>query len=205
MTQKTTGIYKAVTVPTAYRLLMWALGSHRALTQYAVVLDAGPRTRMLDVGCGPATILDYLHDDVNYTGIDLNEPHIDFARTKYGNRGRFIVGNADSLAPMEPGSFDLITLFGLLHHLSDDAASSLLQSVRDLLTVNGRIVSVDTVWLTQQRKTALLLNSIDSGKNIRRPEEYLSLYSKNGFNANGTIRNDLLRIPYDHFFVTATI
>ena len=62
--------------------------------------------KVLDVGCGPANILAYL-PPVDYTGVDLNEKHIAYAREAYGDRGRFIVGDVAQDLKQEEGSLQL--------------------------------------------------------------------------------------------------
>jgi SAM-dependent methyltransferase len=158
--------------------------------------------KMLDVGCGPANVLAYL-PAVDYTGIDLNEKHIAFARERYGDRGRFMVGNAAGDLKQHEQSFDLINVSALLHHLGDDEAVSLFKSLTRLLKQNGRIVTFDNVWLPKQRVAVKLINALDSGTNIRTPEAYLSLLGGLELNIETRIFNDLLRIPYDHFVMIA--
>ena len=158
--------------------------------------------KILDVGCGPAYVLSYL-PTVDYTGIDLNEKHIAYARQQYGDRGRFIVGNAADDLKQAGKTFDLINVSALLHHLEDSEAASLFASLKRLLKRDGRIVTLDNVWLPNQRPIVKLINKLDSGTNIRTPEGYLRLLGGLGFDIQTHIFNDLLRIPYDHFIMIA--
>ena len=128
--------------------------------------------KVLNVGCGPANVLAYL-PSVDYTGIDLTEKHIVHARQRYGERGRFIVGNVGNDLKQEEGAFDLINVSALLHHLADDEATSLFRSLKRLLKDDGKIVTFDNVWLPGQRMVVKLINKFDSGMNIRTPEGYL--------------------------------
>jgi ubiquinone/menaquinone biosynthesis C-methylase UbiE len=192
-----------ITVPTIYRALMSSLGVEGAIRRYVdEIVRPEPGMKMLDVGCGPATILSHL-PSVDYTGIDLNEKHIVFAREKYGDRGRFIVGNAADKLGQDEKQFDLVNASGLLHHLSDEEASSLFSSLKRLLKPNGKITTFDNVWLPRQRLAVKIVNSLDSGVNIRTPEGYLQLLSGLGCDVTTYIFDDLLRIPYDHFVMVA--
>jgi SAM-dependent methyltransferase len=181
---------------------MFTLGADKALTRYVnEILLPEPGMVMLDVGCGPASILAYL-PALDYTGIDLNEKHIDFARERYGSRGRFIVGNAaDDLRLGE--SFDLINVSALLHHLTDSQAIALFSSLKRLLKPDGRIVTIDNVWLAEQRAAVRLINALDSGMNIRTPEQYRGLLGDQ-FDVRSFALHDLLRVPYDHFIMIAS-
>jgi ubiquinone/menaquinone biosynthesis C-methylase UbiE len=143
VTQRVSGAYRLVTIPSIHKGLMFSLGANRAITRYVnEVLQPAPGMKMLDVGCGPANILPYL-PPLDYTGIDLNEKHIDYARQRYGNGERFIVGNAAvDLKPKEK-QFDLINVSALLHHITDDEAISLFASLTALVKPNGRIATID--------------------------------------------------------------
>ena len=75
--------------------------------------------------------------------------------------------------------------------------------MKRLLKENGRIVTIDNVWLPKQRVAVKLINKLDSGINIRTPEGYLGLLSGLGFDIQTRVFHDLLRIPYDHFIMIA--
>lgn len=196
-------MYQLIRVPSIYKGLMLALGSDNGMRRYVnEALTPVPGLRMLDVGCGPADVLAYL-PSLNYTGIDLNEKHIAYARERYGDRGRFIVGNAANDLHQDENSFDLINVSGLLHHLEDSEAISLFRSLKRLLKQNGRIVTLDNVWLPRQRAVVKLINKLDSGMNIRTPEGYLKLLNGLNYEVQTRVFHDLLRIPYDHIVMTA--
>ncbi|MEH2561440.1 class I SAM-dependent methyltransferase [Bradyrhizobium sp. AZCC 2289] len=203
MAQRISGAYRLITIPSIYKGLMFSLGADNAITRYVdEALQPKAGMKILDVGCGPANVLAYL-PAVDYTGIDLNEKHIDYARRRYGDRGRFMVGNAADDLKQEEKTFDLINVSALLHHLDDDQAVSLFTSLKRLLKADGRIVTFDNVWLPGQRAAVRLINKLDSGINIRTPEGYLGLLSGLGFDIQTRVFHDLLRIPYDHFIMIA--
>lgn len=203
MAQRISGAYRLITMPLVYNSLMFSFGADQMITRYVnEVMQPEPGMKMLDVGCGPANVLAYL-PSLDYTGIDLNEKHIVYARQRYGDRGRFFVGNAAEDLKQEEKSFDLINVSALLHHLGDTEAVSLFASLKRLLKDDGRIVTIDNVWLPDQRAAVKLINTLDSGTNIRTPEGYVELLSGSGFAIETRIFNDLLRIPYDHFTMVA--
>lgn len=205
MAQRISGAYRLITIPAIYKGLMFALGADRAITRYVhEVLHPTAGMKMLDVGCGPANVLAYL-PQLDYTGIDLNEKHIAYAQQRYGERGRFIVGNAADDLRQEENTFDLINVSALLHHLDDADAVSLFTSLKKLLKKDGKIVTFDNVWLPDQRAAVKLINALDSGINIRTPDGYLRLLSGQGFDIQTRVFHDLLRIPYDHFIMVARI
>ena len=154
-------------LPTGYdsidpQTLMFSLDEDNAHARYVnEVLQPAPGMKMRDVECGPDNILPYF-PPLDYTGIDLNEKHIDYARRRYGNGDRFIVGNAAVDMKREEKQFDLINVSALLHHITDEEAISLFASLASLLKPNGR-----NVWLPKQRIAVRLANYLDSGTNIR--------------------------------------
>jgi ubiquinone/menaquinone biosynthesis C-methylase UbiE len=201
--QRISGAYRLITIPSIYKGLMFSLGADRAMSRYVgEVLQPRPGMKVLDVGCGPASVLAYL-PSVDYTGIDLNEKHISHARQSYGDRGRFIVGNVAHDLKQEERAFDLINVSGVLHHLGDDEAVTLFRSLMRLLKDDGKIVTLDPVWVSGQRTVAKLINKLDSGMNIRTAECYLGLLNGLGFDVQTRIFHDLLRIPYDHAVMIA--
>jgi ubiquinone/menaquinone biosynthesis C-methylase UbiE len=182
---------------------MFSLGANKGLARYAnEVIRAEAGMKVLDVGCGPADILAYL-PAVDYTGIDLNVKHIEFAQCRYADRGRFIIGNASDDLNQQEGAFDLVIVSGLLHHLTDSECLVLFASLRRLLKPGGRIVTIDNVWLPQQRFVARTLIGMDSGLNVRTPDGYLRLLDNSAFEVESRIYHDLSRVPYDHFCMTA--
>lgn len=203
MSQRISGAYRLITFPSIYKMLMFSLGADGAITRYVEdVVQPKAGMKMLDIGCGTANILSYL-PAVDYTGIDLNEKHIAYARQRHGDSGRFIVGNAADDLKQEEKTFDLINASALLHHLGDSEAVSLFISLKRLLKANGRIVTIDNVWLPDQRAIVKVINKLDSGANIRTPQGYIRLLASLGFDVQTRVFSDLLRIPYDHFVMIA--
>ncbi len=205
MAQRVENIYRLVTLPWFYNSVQIVLGADAARKRYVrEFIRPEPGMRLLDVGCGPATIFPYL-PDTDYTGIDLNPKHIEFAAARFGGRGRFIAGDVSQTLPIEDGTaFDIVLVTGLLHHLDDDASRRLLSRCAELTKPGGRIVTCDNVWLQRQSPLASAMNRLDSGLNVRTSEGYLSLIDGLPVAVDQhTIRN-MFRIPYDHFCMVMT-
>ena len=86
--------------PTVYSLFARLIGATSGRKQY-VKRHIRPRVgdRLLDIGCGPADILEAL-PEVDYHGFDLSPQYIESARVRFGTRGRFNV-QAVNLALLE--------------------------------------------------------------------------------------------------------
>jgi SAM-dependent methyltransferase len=125
MAQRDTGIYRLLSSPAVYSAIQKLIGGTDG--RAVVVRDfirPQPGERVLDIGCGPATMLNYL-EGVNYTGLDFNPAYIAEAKVRYGDRGTFLVQSVDDLAIESGEGFDTVLAIALLHHLSDAQSLSL--------------------------------------------------------------------------------
>ena len=204
MAQRISHIYRLVTFPWIYAAIGAVLGGHAARLAFVEQdLRLSGNERFLDVGCGPASLLPCL-PPVDYTGIDLNPVHIAEAGKRFGGRGRFLAFDATNGLPGEEGSYDVVCALAILHHLDDAQARSLLGNMLRLVKPGGRVVTFDNVILPRQNLVARVLNSLDSGLNIRTPAGYEGLASGLKAGLETRIYRDRMRVPYDHFRMTLT-
>lgn len=160
-----------------------------------------PGDKILDIGCGPGDILDYL-PDTDYTGLDISPEYISAARQRYGLRGRFCCGDVGlTTIEGEQGSFDLVLAVGVIHHLDDAQAAKLFTLARRALRPTGRLVTYDGCYVPKQSKIARWLLAKDRGKFVRTQEEYERLASLHFHKIEPHLRHDLLRIPYTHLIM----
>jgi SAM-dependent methyltransferase len=205
MAQRISSLYHLVTLPRVYAGLQDLLGGSKGRRRFLdEVVRSRPGIEVLDVGCGPGSLFPYLAD-TRYTGIDLNPQSVEHARRLYGDRGRFLVGNVAKGLPQDCANFDLIIVSALLHHLDDAEAQALFARLAGLLRPGGRIVTIDNVWLPKQHFVAKIANRMDSGLNVRTPEQYTNLVERLPLRVEQRIYRDLLRVPYDHFCMTLTL
>ncbi len=96
---------------------------------------------ILDLGCGTGEIaarLAEMFPEASIVGIDLEEPHLERARTRcapHGARVRFQHGDALAL-PFDDGQFDLVVCRHLLQAVPD--AERVLSEIRRVLRPGGR-------------------------------------------------------------------
>lgn len=90
---------------------------------------------LLDFGCGNgAAVSQYLiGDDIEYYGVDIHQPSLDHASSRYGGpHARFV-----SRVPHDV-EFDIIVYADILEHLDDPV--DLLRTHRGLLSANGIMI-----------------------------------------------------------------
>jgi len=187
--------------PIAYRLFGKAIGGRRGRTIFvSEYLKPRAGDRILDIGCGEASILDYL-PQVEYVGFDISPAYIAAATKHYGGRGRFYCRAVTPDTIDEIGTFDIALANGVLHHLTDAESLDLFQLAFRALKNEGRLVTFDGCYLPQQSPIARYLLKADRGKFVRTPEQYLAIARKHFPVVNNAVRQDLLAIPYAHFIM----
>jgi SAM-dependent methyltransferase len=189
-------------LPVGYRLFRWLVGGESAWRIYlAEYVKPVPGDKILDLGCGPADVLNYL-PAVNYTGLDINAEYIRSAKQRFGARGRFLCGDVGLAAiEGEQGTFDLVLATGVIHHLDDAQAAGLFDLARLALCPTGRLVTFDGCHVPQQSRLVRWLLAHDRGKFVRTREEYLRLASVRFVQVEPRLRQDLLRVPYTHLIM----
>jgi SAM-dependent methyltransferase len=97
---------------------------------------------LLDVGCGPATLRDWLHDGVRYHGIDIaiHEPtptllELDFLHSPIDFHGK---------------KFDIIVAQGIFEYMSDQELTK-MREISDLLAPGGSLIV--SYWNFDHRRT----------------------------------------------------
>jgi SAM-dependent methyltransferase len=126
-----------------------------------MIKHAPPPGRLLDVGCGNAMFLEIIKE-YDHIGVEVGEPGEEIA---CGHQ--IILGNLPSLMgwpPFTPGSFDIVTAWDVLEHLSD--LTGYLKSFAQLLRPGGHLfVTVPNIAsfsarLTRGRWNAFLLEHL---------------------------------------------
>ena len=199
MGQSTNGLRAVLGNPIIYDLLQTALGGKRSLRVYvAEYVDPAASDRILDVGCGTASVLDHLPVSVDYVGFDASARYIAAARERFAGRGQFFCKYATETTVGELGGFDLVMSNGLLHHLDDDEVTSLFRAGAKALRPGGRMVTIDPCVSSRQGRVARYLIGRDRGLNVRSGEAYAAL-ARPFFGSVGlSVRHDMLNVPYTH-------
>jgi len=111
----------------------WFLARRRILLdQINRMLGNRKYNKILDAGCGTGGILQFLEKYGDVYGIDVSPEAVRFCH----QRGyRIVQGSLTEELPFEESSFDIITAFDVLEHLSDDTGA--IKSTYNLLRKGG--------------------------------------------------------------------
>ena len=190
-----------LSVPAAYRTFQNLVGGNYHQRHLAEHARPASGEKVLDIGCGPGDILEFL-TDVDYTGFDLSPEYIEAAKKRFGPRGRFWCSDVGLAAiEQERGTFHLVLATGVLHHLDDARAARLFELARLALRPDGRLVTYDGCFVPEQSKLARWMLRQDRGKFVRQREEYLRLAAVCFPKVEARVRHDMLRIPYTHLIM----
>lgn len=158
-----------------WRLGLWLLAPDaggRLIRQ----LRPEPARRILDVGCGPASLL--WTAGLEPYGADLSPG---FVRAFHRRSPRAAIASAMAL-PFADGRFDAVYSFGLLHHLPDEAAAAAVREMLRVTRPGGRTIVLDGVPPSKawRRPVASLLRRLDRGRWMRRQEALQNLLDGSG-------------------------
>ena len=199
MSQITTGWRFILSIPCIYQLSQNLLSGPNSRNEFIEkYIRPKPGIRILDLGCGPAQILNLLPRDIHYVGIDSSPLYIEVAKKKYGNRGEFHCLPVQNLAEKGFSEFDLVMGLSVIHHLDNEQADCFFDIAAKALNEKGRCITIDPCLVQGQHVIAQVLIRMDRGQNIRSAEEYSALARKRFSYVKQNIHHDRLRIPYTH-------
>jgi SAM-dependent methyltransferase len=203
------GINRIFTFSWAYNLFQDIVGATKARRWVSERFwHAQTGQKVVDIGCGPGSIVHLLPAGVKYVGFDISDEYISSARKKFaGDPDKtFLVGVAEAYVDHPPAQMqeaDLVIINGLLHHLDDDEALTALKLARASLAPDGRLVCLEASFLVSQAPMARWVLKQDRGKNVRSEPEWKTLVAQVFDKSDSYILTGLLRIPYTLIVIEA--
>lgn len=204
------GINNLLSISWVYVFFQSLMGAYRARTWIANNLwRVNSGDKVVDMGCGPGTALNYLPKDIKYVGFDISDEYVAAAKKQYFSRKDavfFVSSVHDLLGKDDPRLIDadFVVCNGLLHHLNDDETTEVLTLANKILKPAGRFISVEPVYLVHQSKFSRWLMSKDRGCNIRTEQHWKNLIGSVFSVFTTNILIDLMRIPYLLIFIEGT-
>lgn len=156
--------------------------------------------RVLDVGCGSGVFLQSIFDaNSNATGIGIDRDAAAVEQAKqnledWGLSNKFTIIAGDICFPPEgiKGSFDLITLYNVLHYFTSEKRIGLLQTLRSMLFPHGKIAIATFLQSKGKDLGAANLNMVNSSLKGLAPlpdlNEMTTELKESGFNRITTQR-----------------
>ena len=100
-----------------------------------------PGDRILEIGCGPGTIVPYL-PKTEYVGFDVSQEYVDQARGRFPD-SKFVCDRVSEFTLPNREYFDIVLALAILHHLDDTEALQLFRIAHGALRAGGKLVTLD--------------------------------------------------------------
>lgn len=206
-TERNHGIRSFLSRSSGYQLFQRMVGSVPA-TRWLVEHFWQPAEGMtiIDIGCGPGTLREFLPDRIDYYGFDPNRDYISAA--KANRKGQFHLGTMETFLHDQGSSLsgraDLILCWGVLHHVDDHQMKAILEGARSLLRPGGRFTAVEPAFLARQDFVSRWILSQDRGTSILTDLQWRQLMRRHFQQVEIQVTNRLLRIPYTHALLSAS-
>lgn len=116
-----------------------------------IPFDTQEAFRMLDLGCGTATFLNEIlehYPNATCDATDYSLEMLKFAAQKthpHSNRVTFHKGDLNNGLPKDLSSFQLVTSFSALHHLTDENKIRIFKQIYDVLENGGWFFLIDAM------------------------------------------------------------
>lgn len=191
-----------------YKAFQNLISSQETLINFVKDLHLKKGDKILDIGCGPADILAYMPDDIDYTGFDNNPEYIKSATKIYGTKGRFFCESADAdlcaKGIIKEEYFDFVLVLNTIHHLSDTQTIKMFEIAKKSMITGGKLVTVDGCFTKNQSFIKKIILKMDRGKYVRKDRDYLRLARTQFDDVRSKVKHNLINIPYTHIIMECT-
>ena len=156
--QRAGGIYKLLSMPKVYSFIQWLFYDARTESCFQESIGVTEEKKILDVGCGPGdNVLKYPNSE--YVGIDISQEYIDNANNRFGKLGRFYCVSVDEIEKTDITKIDIVIIKAVLHHLSDEQISGMLEKLKNIMNPGGVLITLDCAFFPKQNQISRMFVS----------------------------------------------
>lgn len=200
--------HKLLEIPLCYDLFQSAVGSVNFRTKFVRKnISSFQFSSVLDLGCGTASTIRLIPDDVQYVGIDTSEEYLAKAKSRSKTLNPTLIKSsiADNswVSKINFEGETLSLALGIFHHIDDAQLESTLSNLSESLPVGSKVVSLDPIVDAQSTRLASWFARNDRGRYLRTAESYFSTFQKAGFQMEFEVQRNQFRIPYDLILMSA--
>ncbi len=200
--------HKLLELPICYDMFQSAVGSVSFRTKFVRQNIASYRfSNVLDIGCGTASTIGLIPDNVQYVGIDTSEEYLNKAKNRARDLKTTLINSSiadDSWVGQTDLKGETLSLaLGIFHHINDSELASTLKNLSQSLAEGSKIVSLDPIIDNETTRLASWFARNDRGKYLRAAETYHDFFHEAGFALKHEIKRNEFRIPYDLILMSA--
>lgn len=188
-------VERALAVPLVFELQQRLCNDYGSvLEEFRPFLEVRGR-RILDFGCSTGACASRIVDmrANEYLGIDADPKYVDVA-ARLNPDGAFRVMDAAAMdAGLAAGSFDVVLINSVLHHIDDAVARESLRAVRRVVKPDGVVLVNEPAWGPHNNPLGTFLLTLDRGHHIRTLDATRALFA--GFRVE---RERFMRFSFVH-------
>ena len=198
MSQRKNQIYNFINNPLIYKIIQGIMSGTSLRNSIIKKNIKKSNLKILDIGCGPAQILEHI-PQCDYYGYDIDNRSIQYAKKKYHQKNyHFYCKKFNKTELKKLPKFDFIIFFGILHHLSNKEVYEILKLCKKIMKKNSKLLTEDPILLENQNVIAKFLIKKDRGLNVRDKQEYINLLKKHFKKIKNKVTHQYF-IPYTWF------
>ena len=171
------GLYSILEIPLMYEIVQKVFTHNETMNTWFKMVENHKDKVVLDIGCGPGKDSQYFGKSKKYVGLDLSEKYIESAKKNYASLGEFYCLSVEEIEEMPIEEVDIVIMKGVFHHLSDGTVSDFLERIKQKLSNDGKIFSIDPMFIVRQNVSNFIV-SLDRGMFVRSDADLLKLLSK---------------------------
>ena len=178
-----------------YDLYQELIGCKTFLKRYAdEYIRVKENQKILDLGCGTATICSFFPKNIKYVGIDISDKYIKTAKKSYPDFSFQCFNVCDEIMLDSP--FDIIFGEAIISGLNEQQCISMFERIKKNSDKNTRIIFSDMNYRDDDNFFQKFLYKSERNSYIRRRDEYIELLSRYFEIKKEVVISNIYIIPY---------